>query len=186
VRLRVRGQLRGAAPVALTADAALLAGIDSVTADERAAFSLAMGPMNLDFDAFAGMRLNEHAFHTWDIEFAVDPAATIPEQVAALSEIGRGPVALLTVPPDPRQHHAPPSNSAARQVDPQLPQPDHTPTYSRRPTRNRWQRVTNCRPRARRAGRAAFKAMMVSERSPPPSWQSKMSPGPAASSLAVM
>lgn len=68
---------------ALTADTALLAGIDRVTADQRAAFSLAMGPMNLDFDAFVGMRLNEHAFHTWDIEVAVDPAATIPPQVAA-------------------------------------------------------------------------------------------------------
>ncbi|MGD0944157.1 MAG: maleylpyruvate isomerase N-terminal domain-containing protein [Acidimicrobiales bacterium] len=69
---------------ALTADAALLAGIDSVTADEREAFSLDMGPMSLGFDAFVGMRLNEHAFHAWDIEVAVDPAATIPEQVAAL------------------------------------------------------------------------------------------------------
>ncbi len=29
------------------------------------------------------MRLNEHAFRTWDIEVAVDAAATIPPQVAA-------------------------------------------------------------------------------------------------------
>ena len=40
--------------------------------------------MNLDFDAFVAMRLNEHAFHTWDIEVAVDPGATIPRQVAEL------------------------------------------------------------------------------------------------------
>jgi uncharacterized protein (TIGR03083 family) len=69
---------------ALAADAGLLDRIDSVTADAREAFSLAMGPMNLDFDAFVGMRLNEHAFHTWDIEVAADPAATIPEPAAAL------------------------------------------------------------------------------------------------------
>ena len=69
---------------ALAADAALLARIDSVPAEEREAFSLDMGPLNLGFDAFVGMRLNEHAFHTWDIEVSVNPAATIPDQVAAL------------------------------------------------------------------------------------------------------
>ena len=69
---------------ALAADASLLAAMDSVTADERAAFSFDMGPLKLGFDAFVAMRLNEHAFHTWDIEVTVDPAAVIPEQVAAL------------------------------------------------------------------------------------------------------
>ena len=43
-----------------------------------------MGPMTFGFDQFAGLRLNEHAFHTWDIEVAVDPGATIPRQVAGL------------------------------------------------------------------------------------------------------
>ncbi len=69
---------------ALAADAALLVGIDTVTVDERGSFTLDMGPMSLDFGAFVGMRLNEHAFHTWDIEVVADPAATIPEQVAAV------------------------------------------------------------------------------------------------------
>ncbi len=69
---------------ALAADAALLARIDAVNPDVRETFSLAMGPMTLGFVAFVGMRLNEHAFHTWDIEVGVDPAATIPPQVAAL------------------------------------------------------------------------------------------------------
>ncbi len=69
---------------ALAADAALLARIDTVTPDVRETFSLAIGPMTLGFVAFVGMRLNEHAFHTWDIEVAVDPTATIPPQVAAL------------------------------------------------------------------------------------------------------
>jgi len=69
---------------ALAADAAFLAGIENVTAEQRAAFSLNMGPMKLGFDAFVGMRLNEHAFHVWDIEVALDPSATIPPQVAAV------------------------------------------------------------------------------------------------------
>jgi uncharacterized protein (TIGR03083 family) len=69
---------------ALAADAALLERIDSVTGHEREGFSFRMGPMSLDFDGFVGMRLNEHAFHTWDIEVAVDPTATIPEQAAAV------------------------------------------------------------------------------------------------------
>jgi uncharacterized protein (TIGR03083 family) len=69
---------------ALAADAALLARIEAVPPDERNAFTSAMGPMTLGFAQFVGMRLNEHAFHTWDIEVVADPAATIPVPVAAL------------------------------------------------------------------------------------------------------
>jgi uncharacterized protein (TIGR03083 family) len=69
---------------ALAADTALLARIEAVTPEERSAFAFAMGPMTVGFTEFVGLRLNEHAFHTWDIEVAVDPAATIPRQVAEL------------------------------------------------------------------------------------------------------
>jgi uncharacterized protein (TIGR03083 family) len=69
---------------ALAADAALLARLEAVAPDDRDRFSSAMGPMTLDFTQFVGMRLNEHAFHTWDIEVVGDPEATLPEQVAAL------------------------------------------------------------------------------------------------------
>jgi uncharacterized protein (TIGR03083 family) len=69
---------------ALVADAALLARIEAVPPDARNEFTSAMGPMTLDFAQFVGMRLNEHAFHTWDIEVVADPAATIPAPVAAL------------------------------------------------------------------------------------------------------
>ena len=67
---------------AVTADTALLARIEAVTPGEREAFTFGMGPMTFGFGQFVGLRLNEHAFHTWDIEVAVDPAATIPRQVA--------------------------------------------------------------------------------------------------------
>jgi uncharacterized protein (TIGR03083 family) len=69
---------------ALAADAALLARIEAVAPEERNTFTSAMGPMTLGFAQFVGMRLNEHAFHTWDIEVVADPDATIPVPVAAL------------------------------------------------------------------------------------------------------
>jgi hypothetical protein len=48
----------------------------------RDKFAMAMGPMTLGFEEFVGMRLNEHAFHTWDVEVVTDPAATIPTPLA--------------------------------------------------------------------------------------------------------
>jgi uncharacterized protein (TIGR03083 family) len=67
---------------ALAADTALLARIEAVTPEERNTFVFAMGPMT--FTEFVGLRLNEHAFHTWDIEAAADPAAAIPRRIAEL------------------------------------------------------------------------------------------------------
>ena len=68
---------------ALIEDARLLASIQDVTAAQRDAFSMAMGPMTLDFAAFVGMRLNEHGLHTWDVEVATNPVATVLPQAAA-------------------------------------------------------------------------------------------------------
>ena len=68
---------------ALAADTAMLARIEAVTPEERSTFVFAMGPMTFGFTEFVGLRLNEHAFHTWDVEAAADPA-TIPRQVAEL------------------------------------------------------------------------------------------------------
>lgn len=43
------------------------------------------GSMQLDAVGFLGMRLSEHAVHTWDVAAAVDPAATVdPESVSLL------------------------------------------------------------------------------------------------------
>jgi uncharacterized protein (TIGR03083 family) len=73
---------RSKADHALVADQDLLARIESLTTAERSRFRFAMGPINLDFDGFVGMRLNEHAFHTWDIEVVFDPAAVVPAEAA--------------------------------------------------------------------------------------------------------
>jgi uncharacterized protein (TIGR03083 family) len=69
---------------ALVADAELLERIEATDAEDRDRFAMSMGPMELGFTEFVGMRLNEHAFHTWDIEVVHDPEATLPAQVAAL------------------------------------------------------------------------------------------------------
>src|SRR5215218_6277444 len=69
---------------ALAADAALLDRLAAVASSERDSFTSSMGPMTLDFGQFVGMRLNEHAFHTWDIEVIANPAATLPGPAAEL------------------------------------------------------------------------------------------------------
>lgn len=68
---------------ALAADELLQQRLDGTGDDERAGLAIALGPMSLDFGAFVGMRLNEHAFHTWDIEVAGDPAATLAPDATA-------------------------------------------------------------------------------------------------------
>jgi uncharacterized protein (TIGR03083 family) len=64
---------------ALVADAALLERADALDDGQRQAFRFVMGPFDLDFDGFVGLRLNEHALHTWDVEVVVDPGAVIPD-----------------------------------------------------------------------------------------------------------
>jgi uncharacterized protein (TIGR03083 family) len=81
---------------ALAADAALLARVEAVTSEEAGSLTFAMGPMTLDFADFVGMRLNEHALHTWDIEVVDDPAATLPQQAAELVVDNLGLIARFT------------------------------------------------------------------------------------------
>lgn len=70
----------------LAADEAFLERLGSVADDERARFEFALGPMTFDFAGFVGLRLNEHALHTWDIEVALDPGAVV-DPVSARSVI---------------------------------------------------------------------------------------------------
>jgi uncharacterized protein (TIGR03083 family) len=66
----------------LAADAEFLARIEAVTAAQRNTFTFSMGPISVGFTQFVDLRLNEHAMHTWDIDVAVNPAATIPTRLA--------------------------------------------------------------------------------------------------------
>ena len=69
---------------ALVADAALLERLTQVTADEQARFQLTLGPFTMGYTEFVGLRLNEHVMHTWDVEVALDPGATLTPAAAAL------------------------------------------------------------------------------------------------------
>jgi uncharacterized protein (TIGR03083 family) len=68
----------------LVADAELLARFESLDPAERAGFALTMGPIAFDYDGLVASRLNELVLHTWDIQVALDPAATLPADAAAL------------------------------------------------------------------------------------------------------
>src|SRR3979409_910784 len=63
---------RAQADDALAADRALVARIESVPEAERTGLTLSIGPLELDFTGFVGLRLNEHTLHTWDVEVALD------------------------------------------------------------------------------------------------------------------
>jgi uncharacterized protein (TIGR03083 family) len=63
------------------ADRALVDRLVSLSPEQRNALHLSLGPLQLDFDRFVGLRLNEHALHTWDVEVALTPSATIPPDV---------------------------------------------------------------------------------------------------------
>jgi uncharacterized protein (TIGR03083 family) len=68
------------------ANEALVSRIESLTPEQRAAFQVAMfGPVPMDLAGFLGMRLSEHALHTWDVAVALDPAARVaPDAVELL------------------------------------------------------------------------------------------------------
>ena len=95
---------RAKADDSLEADRALIERLESLSDADRARFRLEMGPLTFDFDGFVAIRLNEHAFHTWDIEAAVDPAATIPVDAAALVVDNLELVARFTAKPTGSTH----------------------------------------------------------------------------------
>ncbi len=62
---------------ALAADTALMARLGSVGPEDRQRFKSSLGPFELDWDAFVGLRLNEHLLHEWDVAVTLDPAAAL-------------------------------------------------------------------------------------------------------------
>jgi uncharacterized protein (TIGR03083 family) len=65
---------------------ALVARLEALTPEERAAFQVTMfGRLPMDLAGVLGMRLSEHAVHTWDIAVTLDPAAKVaPDAVDLL------------------------------------------------------------------------------------------------------
>lgn len=69
---------------ALAADQELVERFAGVPEAERPAFSTAFGPLTVGFADLVAFRLNEHALHTWDVEVAVAPGATLHSEQTAL------------------------------------------------------------------------------------------------------
>jgi uncharacterized protein (TIGR03083 family) len=61
---------------------ALLLSLEMVTGEQRGDFQMTMGPFSFDFDRWVGLRLGEHVLHTWDVEVALNPQATLPNDAA--------------------------------------------------------------------------------------------------------
>jgi uncharacterized protein (TIGR03083 family) len=68
---------RAKANDAVAADAEMMSALEATHPDDRARFKIAMGPLELDWDAFLGMRLNEHLIHEWDIAVTLDPTVAL-------------------------------------------------------------------------------------------------------------
>jgi uncharacterized protein (TIGR03083 family) len=87
---------RAKADDVLVADEELLAALEAVRDADRARLEFAMGPLTLDFDHFAALRLNEHAFHSWDIEVVFDDDARLPPDATAIVVDHLGLIARFT------------------------------------------------------------------------------------------
>jgi uncharacterized protein (TIGR03083 family) len=68
------------------ANEALVTRVESLTAEQRAAFQVTLfGRMPADLAGVLGLRLSEHAVHTWDVAVALDPSARVaPDAVELL------------------------------------------------------------------------------------------------------
>jgi uncharacterized protein (TIGR03083 family) len=67
----------------VVADRVLMDRLASLDEREQAV-EISLGPITVDLVRFVGLRLNEHAMHTWDIEVVFDPSVTVPSSAAAL------------------------------------------------------------------------------------------------------
>jgi len=67
---------------AVVATRELLEALESSSAAQRDDFRAPMGPLTLDFNTFVGLRLNEQALHTWDVEVTQDRAAVLSSDAA--------------------------------------------------------------------------------------------------------
>ena len=88
---------------ALQADAKTLEHFESLDADQRARWHLHVFGMDIDAAGLARMRVGEHAVHTWDVAVALDPAATLEPDAAALLIDTVGPLAARAGKPDGKQ-----------------------------------------------------------------------------------
>lgn len=63
------------------ADAAVIARLAALSPQERETLKVNLGPFELDYDGFVGLRLNEHALHAWDVAVTLDPTSVLAPEV---------------------------------------------------------------------------------------------------------
>jgi len=75
---------------ALAADATFLKHVESLGADQLAHFELSIFGMDVDAAKLLGMRLGEHALHSWDVEVVFDEEAVLAADATELLVDGLG------------------------------------------------------------------------------------------------
>jgi uncharacterized protein (TIGR03083 family) len=75
---------RAKADDSLVEDERLLKDFEAVSEADRDRIEFPFGPVSVSFETAAGLRLNEHALHTWDIEVMSDPGAVLRPDAAAV------------------------------------------------------------------------------------------------------
>ncbi|HEX3332739.1 MAG TPA: maleylpyruvate isomerase family mycothiol-dependent enzyme [Acidimicrobiales bacterium] len=90
---------RAKADDALTEDERLLRSIASLTESQWEELTFNFGPVTVGVEAAVALRLNEHAFHTWDIEVMSDKGATLPPDAVAVVVDNLGFIARFTAKP---------------------------------------------------------------------------------------
>jgi uncharacterized protein (TIGR03083 family) len=90
---------RAKADDALAEDERVLEEIEGVSREEWERATFNFGPVTVGLEVLVALRLNEHAFHTWDIEVMFDDAAQIPVDAAAVIVDNLGFIARFTARP---------------------------------------------------------------------------------------
>jgi len=88
---------------ALRADQAYLERFESLDEGQRASLHIKLFGMEVDAATLAGMRLGEHAVHTWDVRVALDPGVTVAADAVGLLLDGLSQLAARAGKPDGQQ-----------------------------------------------------------------------------------
>jgi uncharacterized protein (TIGR03083 family) len=68
----------------VSANERFVAALEALSAEQREGFGLTVFGSDTDLAGMLGMRLGEHAVHTWDVEVALDPAAVVAHDAVEL------------------------------------------------------------------------------------------------------
>jgi len=90
---------RAKADGALAEDERVLQDIEAVSPEEWDQLTFDFGPVTVGLNVTVALRLNEHAFHTWDIEVMFDDEARLPPDATTVIVDNLGLIARFTARP---------------------------------------------------------------------------------------